>query len=48
MEISSGGYWEKFLERVSTLYPEDYDLWENQPGSFAPRDGEPMVLFAGG
>ena len=30
MEIN-GGYWEEVLERVFYLYPEDYDLWENQP-----------------
>lgn len=43
MEIN-GGYWEGGpWNEFSTLYPEDYDLWENQPWKFAPRDGEPMV-----
>lgn len=43
MEIN-GGYWEGGpWNEFSTLYPEDYDLWENQPWKFAPRDGEPMA-----
>lgn len=42
MEINAGHWEGHYFDDLPTLFPKEYELWENDPGSFAVEDGETM------